>query len=56
MKKYLQDAIAAHTLPRIMAMLKLAVSEPEMATTDQELDSNPYLLGVRNGVVDLRLS
>ena len=55
-KKLIQEAIAAHYLPRITAMLKLAVSEPEMATTDQELDSDPYLLGVRNGVVDLRHS
>jgi putative DNA primase/helicase len=53
-KKLLQDAIAAHNLPRIMAMLKLAVSEPEMATTDKELDADPYKLGVGNGVVDLR--
>lgn len=55
-KKLIQEAIAAHNLPRITAMLKLAVSEPEMATTDRELDSDPYLLGVRNGVVDLRSS
>ncbi len=53
-KKLLQDAMTAHNLPRIMAMLKLAVSEPEMATTDKELDSDPYKLGVGNGVVDLR--
>ena len=53
-KKLLQDAVTAHNLPRIMAMLKLAVSEPEMATTDKELDSDPYKLGVSNGVVDLR--
>jgi putative DNA primase/helicase len=52
-KKLLQDAMTAHNLPRIMAMLKLAVSEPEMATTDKELDSDPYKLGVGNGVVDL---
>ena len=53
-KKLLQDAMNAHNLPKIMAMLKLAVSEPEMATTDKELDSDPYKLGVGNGVVDLR--
>ena len=46
--------MSAHTLPRIMAMIKLAVSEPEMSVTDRELDSDPYLLGVRNGLVDLR--
>jgi len=53
-KRLMQDAMAAHNLTRITAMLKLAVSEPEMATTDRELDSDPYLLGVRNGVVELR--
>ena len=53
-KRLLQEAMAAHNLTRITAMLKLAVSEPQMATTDRELDSDPYLLGVRNGVVDLR--
>ena len=53
-KRLLQEAIAAHNLSRITAMLKLTVSEPEMATTDRELDCDPYLLGVRNGVIDLR--
>ena len=52
-RKLLQDAMAAHSLPRIMAMLKLAVSEPDMSTTDRELDSDPYLLGVKNGLIDL---
>lgn len=53
-KKLLQDAIASHNLPKITAMLKLAVSEPEMAVTDRELDSDPMMLGVNNGVVDLK--
>jgi len=53
-KKLIQAAVGAHMLPRIIAMLKLAVSEPEMATTDRELDNDPYLLGVQNGIVDLR--
>jgi putative DNA primase/helicase len=53
-KRLLQEAMAAHNLSRITAMLKLTVSEPEMATTDRELDCDPYLLGVRNGVIDLR--
>jgi putative DNA primase/helicase len=53
-KKLLQDAMTAHNLPRILAMLKLAVSEHEMSVTDRELDSDPYLLGITNGVVDLR--
>lgn len=53
-KRLLREAEQAHTLPRITAMLKLAISEPDMAATDRELDSDPYLLGVRNGVVKLR--
>lgn len=54
-KRLVADAMAAHNLPKIYAMLKLAVSEPEMAVTDRELDNDPMLLGVQNGVVDLRL-
>jgi putative DNA primase/helicase len=53
-RRLLQDAKASHHMSRITAMLKLAVSEPEMAATDRELDSDPYLLGVANGLVDLR--
>ena len=53
-KRLLQEAMAAHNLARITAMLKLTVSEPDMATTDRELDSDPYFLGVRNCVIDLR--
>jgi len=52
-KKLIADAMAAHNLPKIMAMLKMAVSEPGMAVTDRELDANAMLLGVQNGVVDL---
>lgn len=53
-KRLLREAEQAHTLPRISAMLKLAISEPGMAVTDRELDSDPYRLGVVNGAVDLR--
>jgi len=53
-KKLVADAMAAHNWPKINAMLKMAVSEPQMAVTDKELDSNPMLLGVQNGVVDLQ--
>lgn len=48
-KKLIQAAVDAPTLPRIIAMLKLAVSEPDMATTDRELDSNPYALSMMSG-------
>ena len=53
-RRLIQDSMTAHNLPRITAMLKLSVSEPDMAVTDRELDAHPYLLGVSNGVVDLR--
>ena len=52
-KRLVADAMAAHNLPKINAMLKLAVSEPGMAVTDRELDADPMQLGVQNGVVDL---
>jgi putative DNA primase/helicase len=55
-KRLVTDAIALHNMNRIQAMLKLAISEPNMATTSAELDTDPYLLGVRNGVLDLRTS
>lgn len=53
-KKMISQAITAHNLPRIQAMLRLAISEPDMAVTDRELDMNPYQLGVLNGVVNLK--
>lgn len=53
-RKLVQEAVTAHTLPRMNAMMKLAVSEPEMATTARDLDCDPYVLGVQNGIVDLR--
>lgn len=53
-KRLLREAEQAHTLARITAMLKLAISEQDMAVSDRELDSDPYRLGVRNGAVDLR--
>lgn len=40
--------------PRIDAMLELAKSEEGMSRTYATLDGHPELLGVRNGVVDLR--
>jgi len=50
-----REAISAHTLARIEAMVKLATSIPGMSVAPAELDAAPYLLGVRNGAVDLRV-
>jgi len=40
--------------PRIRAVINLAKSEPGVSLGPQILDAHPKLLGVRNGVVDLR--
>ena len=40
--------------PRIRAVINLAKSEPGVSLEPQNLDAHPNLLGVRNGVVDLR--
>jgi P4 family phage/plasmid primase-like protien len=53
-RRLVQEAVTAHNLTKVTAMLKLAISEPGMATTDRELDTDPHMLGVSNGVVDLR--
>ena len=53
-KKVVADAMSAHNYPRIQAMLKLALSEPGISVTENELNQDPYKLGVNNGVVDLR--
>jgi putative DNA primase/helicase len=50
----LQEAKVAHNLPKLKAMLTLATSEPGMGVGEGDLDSDPMLLGVQNGVVDLR--
>ncbi len=49
-----REAISAHTVARIEAMIKLATSISGMSVAPAELDADPYLLGVRNGVVDLK--
>ncbi|MES2300963.1 MAG: hypothetical protein V4521_02640, partial [Pseudomonadota bacterium] len=49
-----REAMAAHHLARINATLKLAQSEPGMSAGAADLDANPTLLGVGNGVVDLK--
>ena len=49
-----KEAINAHTLARIEAMVSLSTSEKGMCVIANELDASPYLMGVRNGVVDLK--
>jgi putative DNA primase/helicase len=51
--RLIKHAARSHDLPKIEAMLKLAATEPGMTVGIQELDQDAWLLGVRNGVVDL---
>jgi putative DNA primase/helicase len=55
-RRLVNEAAKAHMEPRLAAMLKLAQSEPGMSVKQSSLDADPLLLGVRNGVVDLRMS
>lgn len=54
-KKLLAFATSLQNLKRMLAMIEMAKSEDGMTIGNPtELDSNPWLLGVRNGVVNLR--
>ncbi len=50
----IKNGMKAHNLKQLEAMLTLAASEPGMTVAITELDCDPWLLGVHNGVVDLR--
>jgi P4 family phage/plasmid primase-like protien len=47
-------AMGSETRSRLEATLKLAQSEPPIADSGRNWDSDPMLLGAANGVVDLR--
>jgi len=49
-----KEAVAAHHISRIKATLDLARTVPGMSAGHVDLDPNPELLGVGNGVVDLK--
>ena len=53
-QKLVREAVQAHQLPRMKAMLDLAKSDPKIAAQSALLDADPYLLGVGNGVINLR--
>ena len=48
-----RHAQLSHQLPRLEAMVKLAASDPAIVVRDHDLDSHDWLLGVRNGVIEL---
>jgi putative DNA primase/helicase len=47
-------AAASQSLAKASAMIELAKSEPGVPIASCQLDRDPFLLGVQNGVVDLR--
>jgi putative DNA primase/helicase len=47
-------AIASENGARIEAMLKIAKAQPSLADKGDQWDAGPWLLGVANGLVDLR--
>jgi len=49
-----KHANASHNAPRIAAMVKLAESDSRVVVLSNDLDSHDELLGVANGVIDLR--
>ena len=53
-QKLVREAAQAHLSQRIKAMVDLAQSDPMLAVSSTRLDADNYLLGVENGVVDLR--
>lgn len=53
-KRLLQHAQNTQNIHRLEAMLEMAAAEPSMGIGDvSQLDSDPMLLGCRNGVIDL---
>ena len=52
--KLLARATKAHSLNHMRAMVEMAKSEPGMACSIKDFDSDPMLLGVQNGVLNLR--
>ena len=49
-----KHALKTQSEARIRAMIGLAQSEPNIPVTETELDTNPWLLNVSNGTLDLK--
>ena len=49
-----KHAVQSLNRSRLAAMIALASSEPEVVTRMRDLDRNDFMLGVENGIVDLR--
>lgn len=53
-KRLIAHAERTSKLPSLRAMIEMAKSEPGMTVSIKEFDADPFLLGVANGVLDLR--
>lgn len=53
-QKVTKHVLASSTLPRIDAMAAVGWTHDDMTVSATDLDAEPNLLGVRNGVLDLR--
>ena len=53
-KELLRQAQYSSTFPHLKAMIELAKSEPGMSARLSDFDADPYVLGVQNGILDLR--
>lgn len=52
-KKLAQFALRSEQVNRIMAMVRLAQSEPGIPISPAQLDANPWLFNCKNGTIDL---
>ena len=52
--KMLKFAISSENSGKIDALLKLAQSIPGIATTSNDMDTNPYYFNLNNGIYDLK--
>jgi putative DNA primase/helicase len=50
----IKHGLKSQAEPRLLAMVSLAKSDLEVVLSAKKLDSNPWLLGVPNGVIELK--
>lgn len=53
-KKLITHAFASEIMKRLTSMVDVATTEPGITISQSDLDDDKYLLGVKNGVVDLK--
>jgi len=53
-KKLIAHAFISEGMKRLTSMVDVATTEPGITMSQSELDDDKYLLGVKNGVIDLR--